>query len=139
MRSKRKLRFVTAVTPPIDACVIVKADLNGTQWAQAKAEAMLQEQIKAQTTADIGNLAILRKMGVYTVEYNEKTGHYVHRVFAPDGVEFRSVETVPRWWEAADTLKLDRIPNGNRLTIAMLPAISMTEWRRSSWPDRPHP
>lgn len=139
MMSNRKLRFVEAQTPPFSAVAIVKAHDIDQVWAQARAEAMLMEQIRAQVGLSVGNLAILKKMGVYTVRYNQDTHHYIHEVEAPDGITFQSVEEVPRWWEAADTFPMDRVPNGYGLTIALLPSVTMESWRQSSWPDRPHP
>lgn len=140
MMSDRTIRRVDVHTPPFRAVVIVD-DRAGVDpiWAQAKAEAELMQQIQAQINLTLGNLAMLKKMGVYTVDYHLKTGRYVHTVDAPDGITFVGVEEVPRWWEAEDTFPIQRVPNGNGLTIALLPTVTMEEWRNSNWRDRPHP
>jgi hypothetical protein len=44
-----------------------------------------------------------------------------------------------RWWEAEDTIPMDRVPNGQALMIALLPTLSLDQWRSNAWPDRPHP
>jgi hypothetical protein len=139
MRSDREVRMVEAQTPPFKAVAIVKAQDLDAVWAQARAEAMLLEQIGVQIGGHIASLEMLKKMGVYTVDYSSKTQHYIHCVEAPDGITFTAVEEVPRWWEAADTIPMDRIPNGHALTISLLPTLSMDQWRQNAWPDRPHP
>lgn len=48
-------------------------------------------------------------------------------------------QVVKPWWEAVDDFPIARVPNGNGLTIALLPTVSRDRWRRSGWPDRPHP
>jgi hypothetical protein len=131
--------MVEAQTPPFSAVAIVKAHGIDQVWAQARAESMLLEQISAQIGGHIASVEMLKKHGVYTVNYNPKTRHYVHRVEAPDGITFTAVEEVPRWWEAADTIPMDKVPNGHALTISLLPTLSMDAWRRNAWPDRPHP
>lgn len=138
MMSNRSVRIVDAQTPPFRAVVVVKAEGIDQEWARVKAEAMLHEQIQAQIGLIVG-MHILKKAGVYTVKYSSKTGHYVHEVDAPDGVTFQSVEEVPHWWEAEDTFPIERVPNGNGLTIALLPTVTRDAWRKSAWPDRPHP
>ena len=139
MMSDRKIRMVEAQTPPFHAVVIVMAEQANEPWAQAKAEAMLTEQINAQIGRHSFNLAYLRKLGVYTVDYRSATRHYVHTIEAPDGITFQAVEEVPRWWEAEDTFPIYRVPEGNGLTIALLPTVTRDAWRKSAWPDRPHP
>lgn len=135
-----KVRFVEALTPPFQARVIITAQANTDPiWAQARAEAMLMEQIRAQVGGRVGNLAILRKMGVYTVRYDSDQRWYIHDVDAPNGIKYMAVEEVPRWWEAEDTIPMDRVPNGPALMIALLPTLSLDAWRKNSWPDRPHP
>lgn len=135
-----RLRFVEALTPPFKARVVIPADtIADPIWAQAHAESLLVEQIRGQVGDRVGNLAMLKKMGVYTVRYDKEQRWYVHDVDAPNGVKFMSVEEVPRWWEALDTTPMDRVPNGQALMIALLPTVSLEDWRKSSWPDRPHP
>lgn len=139
MMSDRKIRMVETQTPPFTAVVIVKShDIDAT-WALAKAEAMLMEQIRAQVGLAVGNLEILKKLGVYTVDHEASTGRYIHTVDAPDGITFQAVEEVPNWWEAEDTFPIYRVPEGNGLTIALLPTVTRDAWRKSAWPDRPHP
>jgi len=138
--SDRKLRFVNAQTPAFQAKVVVTAAANqDAVWAQARAEALLMEQIRDQVGLAVGNLGILKKMGVYTVRYDKDQRWYIHDVDAPNGIRYRAVEEVPRWWEAVDDLPIHRVPNGNALTISLLPTITMDAWRKSAWPDRPHP
>ena len=139
MMSNRTWRQVEVQTPPFSAIAIVKAGEMDQIWATAKAEAMLIEQIQVQVGLKIANMALLRKLGVYTVEHKVETGHFVHRVDAPDGITFHGVEEVPRWWEAEDTIPMDKVPNGQALMIALLPTLSVDAWRRNAWPDRPHP
>lgn len=139
MMSDRKIRMVDAQTPPFSAVVIVKSNGIDAIWAQARAEALLMEQIQAQIGPCSIGMAYLRKLGVYTVDYNPKTLHYIHQIDAPDGIVFTAVEEVPRWWEAVDDLPIHRVPNGHALTISLLPTITMDAWRKSGWPDRPHP
>lgn len=137
--SKARLRIVEARTPPFRALVKIRADLQDNLWAQAKAESILMEQIKEQLDGGYVGLPILKKAGVYTVRYDEELKIYVHEVDAPDGITFQAVEEMPLWWEAKDTVPMDRIPNGTALTIALLPTLSLDAWRKNSWPDRPHP
>lgn len=139
MRSNRKVRFVKAQTPPFQAKVTVRADLADQIWAQARAEALLMEQIRSQVGGRVGNLAILKKAGVYTVRHDADYGLQVHEIDAPNGVRFLSVEEVPRWWEAVDTLEMRSVPTGNGLVMSLVPTVPLDVWRSASWPDRPHP
>jgi hypothetical protein len=43
------------------------------------------------------------------------------------------------WWEAVDDIDMGHLPKGNAMTIALLPFLSLDRWRKSQWPDRPHP
>lgn len=139
MISNRSIRFVQAQTPPFSAWVVVKSHEVDQVWAQAKAEALLMEQIRDQIDGSINDLSYLKKLGVYTVRYDSEQGYYVHEIMAPDGVPFMAIEEVKHWWEAEDTIPMDRVPNGPSLMIALLPTLSLDTWRRNAWPDRPHP
>lgn len=139
MMSDRKFRTVERQTAPFSAVAVVKAELQGSPWAQALAESILHEQINDQIGPLPVGLDELRKLRVYTVDYERATNHYLHNIHAPDGITVQAVEEVPRWWEAVDDMPIYRVPNGPGLMIALLPSQRMDEWRKSGWPDRPHP
>lgn len=136
--SSRKVRFVRTQTPPFEVEVVVARRFASVQWAVAKAEAVLIERLESEFGIKT-SLQHLKGHGVYTIKQDQETGHWIHTVSAPDGVPVTLVETVPYWWEASDELSVEAVPRGYAMIMATYDFLPIETWRKSSWPDRPHP